>query len=321
MAQRFNINLGFIIDTSKLDKAIREIAKRMNELQNKGTLNGLTITEQQKRNYIEQMSSLRREVNNMFARQRYGVTPLKGEEQNRYVNRIEAQVNSINANNELRTQFAASEIQNNEKLAESFKDVKKSIDPVNKAMGRLGETFKTLMQFSIAQTGFRVINNSITNTISYLKELDAAMTQIRTVTGASNNELRKYAEQYNQLGKELGRTTTEIANAAVEFYRQGRTQAETMDLLRATMVGSRISGEQTTTAAETLTSTINGFQLAATEAMSIIDKFSALDASMATSFSEMSYALTKVASSANKIITELKSFKIAGKSRMIISSL
>lgn len=94
-----------------------------------------------------------------------------------------------------------------------------------------------------------------------------------------------------------------------------------MDLLRATMIGSRISGEQTTTAAETLTSTINGFQLAATEAMSIIDKFSALDASMATSFSEMSYALTKVASSAKKIITELKSFKIAGKSKMIISSL
>jgi TP901 family phage tail tape measure protein len=54
-----------------------------------------------------------------------------------------------------------------------------------------------------------------------------------------------------------------------------------------------------TESANYLTSAINGFGMAATEAMAISDKFAALGASSASSYEEMAIALSKVAPVAN----------------------
>ena len=71
--------------------------------------------------------------------------------------------------------------------------------------------------FGIAAKILNKIPQDIQKVIQYTKELDAAMTNVRVVTGASAEEAKTLARGYTQLAKELGVTTVEVANSANEW--------------------------------------------------------------------------------------------------------
>jgi hypothetical protein len=71
--------------------------------------------------------------------------------------------------------------------------------------------------FGIAAKILNKIPQDIQKVIQYTKELDAAMTNIRVVTGATAEEAQTLAQGYTQLAKELGITTVEVANSANEW--------------------------------------------------------------------------------------------------------
>jgi TP901 family phage tail tape measure protein len=100
---------------------------------------------------------------------------------------------------------------------------------------------------------------------------------------------------YQNLAKEVGTTTDEIAKLGVYFARQGRSAAEAFELTKVAALAAKVASIDASKSADFLTSAINGFGLAATEAMAISDKFAALGANSASSYEEMAIALSKVA--------------------------
>lgn len=74
-----------------------------------------------------------------------------------------------------------------------------------------------IADFGIAAKVLNKIPQDIQKVIQYTRELDAAMTNIRVVTGASAEEAKTLARGYTQLAKELGITTVEVANSANEW--------------------------------------------------------------------------------------------------------
>lgn len=74
-----------------------------------------------------------------------------------------------------------------------------------------------IADFGIAVKVMNKIPQDIQKVIQYTKELDAAMTNIRVVTGASAEEAKTLARGYTELAKELGVTTVEVANSANEW--------------------------------------------------------------------------------------------------------
>ena len=79
------------------------------------------------------------------------------------------------------------------------------------------------------------------------------------------------------------------------FFRQGRTAAEAMELTKVAAIAARVASIDAVKSANFLTSAINGFGLAANQAMAVSDRFAALGASSASSYEEMAIALSKVA--------------------------
>lgn len=71
-----------------------------------------------------------------------------------------------------------------------------------------------------------------------------------------------------------------------------------MELTKVAAMAAKVASIDAAESADYLTSAINGFGLAASEAMAISDKFAALGASSASSYEEMAIALSKVAPSA-----------------------
>lgn len=154
--------------------------------------------------------------------------------------------------------------------------------------------------FGIAAKLLNKIPQDIQKVIQYTKELDAAMTNVRVVTGASAEEAKTLARGYTQLAKELGVTTVEVANSANEWNRQGYEAEEANNLIIASSKLAKLGMISTTEATKDLTSAIKGFKLSTEDAMSVIDKLTKVDQVAAISAGNLAEGLARVATTAQQ---------------------
>lgn len=148
---------------------------------------------------------------------------------------------------------------------------------------------------------YRVLNKimaSFQNIIGLSKELDTAMFNLRVVSGDSREEAKGLISDYNDLAKQLGATTVEIANAANEWMRQGYEAEQATKLITASTYLSKLGMIDAGQATQYLTSMIKGFKLEVTDAVEIVDKLTKLDMVSATSSGGLAEAMQNVASSA-----------------------
>ena len=130
------------------------------------------------------------------------------------------------------------------------------------------------------------------------QELDKAMTNLRVVLGDSREDVRNLMTDYSELGQQLSATTTEVANAANEWLRQGYSIAETNDLISASLHLSKLGMIDSGQATEYLTSMLKGFKLEASDAMEVVDKLTKVDMAAATSAGDIAASLQNFASTA-----------------------
>lgn len=154
--------------------------------------------------------------------------------------------------------------------------------------------------FGIAAKLLNKIPQDIQKVIQYTKELDAAMTNVRVVTGATAEEAQALARGYTQLAKELGVTTVEVANSANEWNRQGYEAEEANQLIVASSKLAKLGMISTTEATKDLTSAIKGFKLSTEDAMSVVDKLTKVDQVAAISAGNLAEGLARVATTAQQ---------------------
>lgn len=157
-------------------------------------------------------------------------------------------------------------------LALQFAEIKtnaqtasKALDLSNRKAVSLGKAFETaLSKFAIwigASTLFMQALRFFQDGIRYVNELNKVLTEISIVTGQTQAQVALLAKEYQQLAKQMGVTTEDIARGAVEFYRQGLSQQEVMERLRVTTMAAKISAQDFKTTAELLTATVNSMNV------------------------------------------------------------
>lgn len=104
---------------------------------------------------------------------------------------------------------------------------------------------------------------------------------------------------YSEIAKQLGTTTSAVADSAVEWLRQGNTVEETSELVKASTTLSVIGAMDASDATTALTASLNGYNMEAQDAMKIVDQLTTLDLKYATSSGDIANALSRVASSAS----------------------
>lgn len=143
---------------------------------------------------------------------------------------------------------------------------------------------------------FRRIYSTVTSTI---KEMDKALTGMAVVTNMSREQTWELVGSFQELANQTGKTTTEIANMATKFFQQGKSLTQVKQLTEAAAKAATIAGIDGSQSIDLLTNAMNGFQMSASKAMEVSDKFAALAASAATDYEELATALSKVAAQAN----------------------
>ena len=163
----------------------------------------------------------------------------------------------------------------------------------------LMETVKNIGRYVVMYQALNAIQTGVQKAYETITELDKAFTDIQLVTGDTDAEIQQLSEDYNELAKQMGATTQEVAEGASEWLRQGKSIEETNYLLKSSMTLSKVGAMESAEATELLTSTLNGYKFSAEQAMDVVDKVSAIDMAAATSSEELMTALSRTANSAD----------------------
>jgi TP901 family phage tail tape measure protein len=181
-----------------------------------------------------------------------------------------------------------------------------SIQKQTEAMGVAGKTvFQELGSNMSKFASWYGIAGIVTSAVSGVKQfvstvvgLDKNMVDLQMSTGYTTEETGKLLDTYIDLGQELGATGTEVANAASTWLRQGKSIAETSELIKDSMILSKIGQIDSAQATTYLTSAMKGYKVEVSDVLGIVDKLSAVDLNSATSVSGLAEAMSRTANGA-----------------------
>jgi len=196
------------------------------------------------------------------------------------------------------------------RLNEKTGDFKQTIDTATGGISKASEATrnwtnniinnaKKVVQWALATAMIYGTLKKLQEGVQYVTELNAALIDARIVTGMTESQVGELGREYNRLAKELGATTLQVADASLEFLRQGKTVEETQKLVTMSVMMSKLANMDAASSTEALTAIMNGFQLQVSDLMPVLDSLIKLDNAYATSTEEISQAMQRSASAAS----------------------
>ena len=142
--------------------------------------------------------------------------------------------------------------------------------------------------------------------LEQVKEIDTAMTELKKVSDASAGAIDAYFDDAVISAKELGSSVKDMISATADWSRMGYNLPDSRELGEVAVLYKNVGdGIDIDTANESLVSTIQGFQLQAKDAMSVIDSFNEVSNNYAISSAGIGEALKRSAAAFNAANTDL----------------
>ena len=171
-------------------------------------------------------------------------------------------------------------------------------------LAKTGATVKDILaQFGIvfsAAKFARMFKDLIKYSFEFYKSLDSALNQIYVVSDLSAQKVEELTSSFINMSKKTGMALDDVTRAAVLFYQQGLSTEEVMTMTEVTAQFAKVAGIDATDAADKLTAAVNGYCLAAEDAVRVADKFNKVAAASAADINELSTAFSKAAAQANQ---------------------
>ena len=183
-----------------------------------------------------------------------------------------------------------------------FGDWLKKVKEMNVETENLGIKLKKLFNehFStaVALVGVHALQQGLSEVYQNVIKLDSAVTDLQIATGYDRNQTKELVSEYSNLGKELGATTTEVAESADTWLRQGYSIEEANELIKNSTMLSKLGQMESADASTALTSALRGYQLAASDSINVVDKLVSVDMEAAASAGGIATAMAECANSA-----------------------
>ena len=142
---------------------------------------------------------------------------------------------------------------------------------MNKAGGKLINTFKSAAVAIGAAFAVRAIVGSVKKIISTFTEFEAQMAAVKAISGATADEFNKLEATALKLGASTVFTATEVAKLQEEFARLGFTVEEIDNATLSTLNLAAATGESLSKSAQIAGSTIRAFNLDAEQTQRVVD--------------------------------------------------
>lgn len=164
--------------------------------------------------------------------------------------------------------------------------------------GSLSRKTKELTAYIVGGGSIYGVINQVKKGISYVKEIDAALTELKKVTDETDETYNRFLQNTSKTAGQIGSTVKEFVNATADFARLGYNIEQASELAKAASVYYNVGDDLADIgeASDSIISTMHGFGIEASNAMEIVDKFNEVGNNFAISSSGIGQALLRSAS-------------------------
>lgn len=133
--------------------------------------------------------------------------------------------------------------------------------------------------------------------IDTIRELDAAMTEVRKVSNATEAQYKSFQKTISSTAKEIATTNKELLNSSADFLRLGYSLDQASDLAKnATLFVNVGDGVDITEATEDMITAMKAFDIQAEDSIKIVDDYNQIGNKFALSATDIGEAMKRSAS-------------------------
>ena len=136
-------------------------------------------------------------------------------------------------------------------------------------------------------------------------DIDSAMTDLQQTTDATDKRYSEFLTSAIGNAKELGRSVTDIINLTTEWSKKGYSLEESEQLANTTSLYSSLTGTDDSTAASAIETTMQAFDINASDSTAIIDSLAKLGEDYAANITVLAEGLQQSATSMGNAGTSL----------------
>lgn len=198
-----------------------------------------------------------------------------------------------------------------------YEEAVKNLGKEAKEAGAMAETASqkfsrmlgTRVGYTVIATGLFAIRSAMRDLYQNVVDLDAAMTELKKVTDETDETYMRFLEDAADRSQKLGAKLIDTVNATADFARLGYNLTEASELADAALVYKNVGDgiADINEASESVIATMQAFQLEASYAMNVVDKFNEVGNNFAISSKGVGDALLRSAaamSAANNTLDE-----------------
>lgn len=184
------------------------------------------------------------------------------------------------------------------------------------ASGKTGNSFFNLVgkkingmaaQFFATYVSLQDLIRYMQQAYQYVADIDKQMIELEKVSDMSANRLEQSFEHAAIAAKDLGATISDVLSATADWSRLGYDADAAEELAEVAILYKNVGdGIDISTANESLISTLQGFQMDASEAIDIVDQFNEVANNYAIDSAGIGEALKRSASSFNAANTSIE---------------
>ena len=158
--------------------------------------------------------------------------------------------------------------------------------------------FQEVARYIISFGSFYRIWAEIQKGVTYVREIDSALTELKKVTDETDETYAKFLKTMAHMADVVGSTTSDLTKSAADWARLGYSIQEAGELAKNTSILMNVSEfENVEDATDTLISALQAFKKEGTDvgsfSMEIIDKFNEVGNNYAISTSDLADSLTR----------------------------
>ena len=180
-------------------------------------------------------------------------------------------------------------------LANSISQAEVPLKKTSRLVHDFSRTLKNTITYQISASMFNAVTGALSDAISYTKNLNSSLNDIRIVTGQSADQMAKFAASANASAQKLNTTTNAYAKASLIFYQQGLNDAEVKKRTDAVVKMSNVTKENMEDVSSYMTAIWNNFDDGSASLEHYADVMTALGAATASSTKEIAAGLEKFA--------------------------
>lgn len=174
------------------------------------------------------------------------------------------------------------------KSTEQIKSMLVPMDSVWQKWGQIaGRALLTIPVWMGLRAAVQLLQSTLAEGIKFMTEYETALAEIRIASNTTAEETKNLGEAVLSLASQYGVLGTEALKAAKLFAQQGLSLSDTLAMTQSAIIGSQLLGQNVSEVAEGLTSAVRAYNMAASDSVSIIDKWMKVQKEFAVTSSDL----------------------------------